>query len=231
MFCIKCGVELADTVDRCPLCQTRVYHPELLQKKTQPLYPKDSFPAKTGQDRAMPILLTALSFATLLVVLLCDLQIHRAVTWSGYVIGALLTGYVALVLPGWFRKPNPVIFVPCSFTAAVVYLLYIDLYTGGSWFLRFAFPVAGGIGIIVTTLVTLLHYVRKGVLYTVGGSIMALGAFMLLMEYLLNLTFPVTHFVGWSLYPLLALMLLGGFLIFLAMCRPAREAMGRKFFF
>lgn len=231
MFCIKCGVELADTEKRCPLCQTRVYHPEVLQQQAQPLYPKDSFPAKPKKDRAIPILLTVLSLATLLVVLLCDLQIHRAVTWSGYVIGALLTGYVALVLPGWFRKSNPVIFVPCTFAAAIVYLLYINLYTGGHWFMSFAFPVAGGIALIVTTLVTLLRYVRKGVLYTVGGSIMALGAFMLLIEFLLNLTFHIQRFIGWSLYPLLTLMLLGGFLIFLAICRPARETMERKFFF
>jgi hypothetical protein len=34
----------------------------------------------------------------------------------------------------------------------------------------------------------------------------------------------------WSLYPLTALVLLGGMLIFLAICRPARETMERKFF-
>ena len=31
MYCIKCGVELADTEKQCPLCGTLVYHPELEQ--------------------------------------------------------------------------------------------------------------------------------------------------------------------------------------------------------
>ncbi len=59
---------------------------------------------------------------------------------------------------------------------------------------------------------------------------LALGVFMPVLEGLLCIAFqiPVT---GWSVYPLTALFLLGGFLIFLGICRPAREAMRRKFFF
>lgn len=231
MYCIKCGVELADTESRCPLCHTRVYHPEVFRSEAEPLYPSGRYPAGPKASRVLPILLTVLWVAAALVVLLCDLQVHRAVTWSGFVLGALLTGYVGLVLPGWFKKPNPVIFVPCAFGAVIGYLLYIDLATGGGWFLGFAFPVTGGIGLIVTALVTLLRYVRRGRLYTVGGAMMALGAFMLLVEFLLNWTFEHPAFIGWSLYPLVVLMGLGGFLIFVAICRPVREAMERKFFF
>ena len=29
MFCVKCGVELADSEKVCPLCGTRVFHPDL----------------------------------------------------------------------------------------------------------------------------------------------------------------------------------------------------------
>jgi len=50
------------------------------------------------------------------------------------------------------------------------------------------------------------------------------------MELLLNLTFQFPRYVSWGWFPGGALVLLGGFLIFLAICRPAREAMGRKFF-
>ena len=230
MYCVKCGVRLADTENRCPLCQTRVYHPELLPPQAEPLYPKNEYPASPKQTKALPIALTVLWVTAALVVLLCDLQLHQAITWSGLVMGALLTGYVAMTLPLWFQKPNPVIFVPCSFGTVLVYLLYIDLATKGGWFLPFAFPVAGGIGLIFTTLVTLLRYVRRGKLYSVGGGFLALGGFMLLVEFLLCHTFG-NAFIGWSLYPLAALMLLGGFLIFLGICRPAREAMERKFFF
>lgn len=230
MYCIKCGVRLADTEKSCPLCSTRVYHPQLSLPDTPALFPAERLPADPRHQKGAAVFFTAVVLLAVLAVMLCDMQLHRAVTWSGYVVGALGVFYVALVLPLWFRSPNPVIFVPCSFAAATVYLLYIDLVTGGGWFLSFAFPVAGGVGLIFTTLVTLLRYVRRGRLFIAGGCIGALGGFMLLMEFLLGCTFG-TAFIGWSVYPMAALILLGGFLIFLGICRSAREAMQRKFFF
>ena len=63
-----------------------------------------------------------------------------------------------------------------------------------------------------------------------GGALTALGLFMPVMEMLLNLTFRLEHGLVWAFYPMAALVLLGGMLIFLAICRPARETMERKFF-
>ncbi len=230
MYCIQCGVKLAESQNTCPLCGTRVYHPDLEQRDTAPFFPADRQPPQAPRSLALQFIATFACLLPLVTLLVCDLQISRAVTWSGYVAGAILLGYIALILPWWFRKPNPVIFVPCGFAAATVYLLYISLATDGGWFLSFAFPVAGGIGLLVTAVVTLLHYIKRGVLFILGGAFMALGAFMLLVEHLANLTFEVTQFIGWSLYPLTALMMLGGFLIFLGIYHPAREAMERKFF-
>ena len=108
--------------------------------------------------------------------------------------------------------------------------MYISWTTEGGWFLSFAFPVTGAVGLIVTAVVTLLKYVGKGQLYIIGGAFIALGLFMPLMEFLLNLTFGFPQALIWSGYPLVSLVLLGGMLIFLAICRPARETMERKFF-
>lgn len=231
MYCVKCGVELADTEEKCPLCATTVYHPELVRPAAEPLYPAGRCPVRKDAFRILPVCLSVFVLAALLTVLLCDLQVHGEVTWCGYVIGALSVGYVCCVLPLWFRKPNPVIFVPCGFAAVGLYLLYINLFTGGSWFMSFAFPVTGGICLIITAVVTLLRYVKRGKLYIIGGAFIALGGFALLAEFLSNMTFQVSRFLGWSLYPLIALVLLGGLLIYLGISRTAREMMERKLFF
>lgn len=231
MYCIKCGVKLADTEKQCPLCQTVVFHPDITREEAAPLYPTASYPAPQVSSRGIQIILTALFLLPMLITLQCDLYISGSVTWSGYVIGALLLGYVTAVLPSWFRHPNPVIFVPCSFATLGLYLLYIDLSVQGGWFLSFGLPVVGFICGVVTAVVALLRYVRRGRLYILGGAFAALGAFMPLMGFLLNLTFfASTRFAFWSLYPTTSLVLLGGTLIFLAICRPARETMQRKLF-
>ena len=59
MYCVKCGVELADTEKQCPLCKTRVYHPDLQQGEGEPLYPKEKFPAKEHRSKLPQALATA----------------------------------------------------------------------------------------------------------------------------------------------------------------------------
>lgn len=230
MYCVNCGVKLSDTEKRCPLCQTTVYHPELPRKEAAPLYPEGLGPEIQVNPLLMQFIVSACYLLAMAVCLVCDLQLSGGIVWAGYVIGGLLLSYVVIILPLWFHKPNPVIFVPCDFAAAGLYLLYINLATGGKWFLSFAFPVTGFVGLVVTAVVVLRRYIRRGRLYVFGGAILAMGGFMPLMEFLLTVTFPGIPFIGWYLYPLIALGLLGGMLIFLAICRPARHAMAQKFF-
>lgn len=230
MYCIQCGVKLADTEKRCPLCGTVPFHPDISREKGTPLYPPDRYPRQQVSRKGVLGVVTILLMIPMLITLICDLGINARITWSGYVIGALGLGYVAAVLPLWFRRPNPAIFVPCDFLAVGAYVLYIDLSLKGGWFLGFAFPVIGYLGLLVSTVVILIHYTRRGALYIYGGALMALGAFLPLMELLMVITFRLPGFIGWSLYPLVALVLLGGALIFLAICRPARESAQRKLF-
>lgn len=229
MYCIKCGVKLAEHQKQCPLCSTVVFHPDIQPSGDLP-YPTQRQPAPQMRSHAALVIVTTLFLIPLLITLLCDYQINNSVTWSGYVVGALVVFYTMFILPYWFRNPNPVVFVPCSFAAVGVFLMYISWTTEGGWFLSFAFPVTGAVGLIVTAVVTLLKYVGKGQLYIIGGAFIALGMFMPLMEFLMNLTFGFPQALIWSGYPLVSLVLLGGMLIFLAICRPARETMERKFF-
>lgn len=230
MYCVNCGVQLGDSEKSCPLCGTVVFHPDIPRPQGEPLYPENRLPAPQVSSRGAQIIATAVFLLPMLITFQCDLQISGGVTWSGYVIGALLTAYVIFVLPQWFRRPNPVVFSAVSFVTVGLYLLYINYAVDGDWFLSFAFPVTGAVGVIWVTVVTLLRYVRRGKLYIIGGALIALGAFMPVIELLLCVTFEPLRFFGWSFYPLTALVLLGGTLIFLAINRRAREKMERKFF-
>lgn len=230
MYCVNCGVKLGDAEKKCPLCQTIVFHPDVKQGAGEPLYPRENYTGQPVDSRVVQILITTAFLLAMFISLVCDLQMGGGLTWSGYVIGGLLLSYVVIMLPMWFKSPNPVIFVPCDFAAVGLYLLYINLTVGGKWFLSFAFPVTGFVTLIVTAVVTLMRYIRRGRLYIFGGAFLAFGAFMPVMELLLCITFPHLSFVGWCFYPLIAMGLIGAMLIFLAISSRARETMERKFF-
>lgn len=229
MYCINCGVKLGDTEQVCPLCGTDPLNPNMERKHIRPLYPENRYPGIRPRIGAVNGTILALFLLPLLITFLVDWRVDGKLNWFGFAAGGLLLAYAVFALPIWFRDPNPVIFVPCDFAAAALYLLYIDLITGGGWFLSFAFPVTCVFALIVTSVIALRRYLRKGSLYIFGGAFMALGGTMLLIEYLLDITFG-RAFVGWSIYPLAVLILLGGLLIYLAIDRSAREVMERKLF-
>lgn len=230
MYCIKCGVQLADTEKKCPLCNTVVCHPDFENKSEHTLYPSNKLPQNTYGSKTLNGAVIILFLIPLFVCFAADLRLDGRIEWFGYAAGALLLAYVAFALPMWFRKPNPAIFVPCDFAAIGGYLLYINLSTGGEWFLSFALPVTAGLCLITCTVVTLLYYLRKGRLYIIGSAFIALGVFMLLVEFLMTTTFDLC-FVGWAIYPLIVLTLLGSLLIYFAINSSARERMERKLFF
>ena len=230
MYCINCGVKLAETEKKCPLCNTVVCHPDFKQEPQQTLYPNNKMPKTTSGLKALGGVIIILFLIPLIIGFVSDIQHNGKLDWFGYVAGALAVSYVIFALPLWFKKPNPVIFVPCGFVAVILYLLYINFATNNNWFFSFAFPVVGGLCLIITTIITLMRYVKKGMLYIFGGASILLGGLILLVEYLLKLTFSIS-FIGWSIYPLIILVILGCLLIYLGINRNAREVIKRKLFF
>lgn len=231
MYCIKCGVELADSERSCPLCGTVVFHPELERPDGHPPFPREGdFSSETVSRSGLLFVLSMVFVLPVVITLLCDWQLNGHIVWSGYVTGAIALLYILVILPMWFKSPNPVIFVPMDFAAAALYLLYINCAAGGHWFLSFALPVTGAAGILVTAGIALLRYVRGGHLFIFGGALILTGGYTVLIELLLNVTFHLHQGLIWSFYPLAACFILGMMLIIIGICRPLRESLRRKFF-
>ena len=228
MYCINCGVKLEGGAEKCPLCNTVVPipapHPE------QKLYPTNKLPKLTAKSKALNGSILIILFIPLILTFFSDIHDNKRLDWFWFVAGAIFVAYVFVALPIWFRKPNPVIFVPCDFAAVALYLLYINWALDGNWFLSFALPVLGGVALMISALIALLKYVKRGRLFMFGGFFILLGAFMMLLEFLMVYTFQL-KFTFWSLYPLVTLVLFGGMLIYLAINKNAREMAKRKLFF
>ena len=229
MYCIKCGVKLSDGQTICPVCNTRVYHPdlEIIENNT---YPKGPFKSEEFNRKGLMFVITILFLIPLILPVILELTWHDRIEWSGYVAGGTLVFYISFILPSWFKRANPVIFVPCSFVVSTGYLLYICLHTGGKWFMPFVFPLALSMAVIVSAITTLLYYLKRGKLYVVGGGLIALGLWTVLLELLIRSTFGVYSIVMWSSASLTVLALSGITLIIIAIVKPLKESLRRIFF-
>lgn len=230
MYCIKCGVELSDGERQCPLCATRVYHPDIAIHEDFPPYPSTRRSPERFNPRGLLFILTFLFAQPIVLTLFIDLRINGIINWSGYVSGAVMLIYIIAILPAWFKKPNPVIFVPIDFAAVGLYLLFIDLNVAGNWFLSFAFPVVGILGLITTAAVTLFRYLPRAGLYIIAGLSVAIGGFCILLEFFIEITFHVGAMFNWSLYPAASGVLFAAMFIVIALCRPIRESLEKWFF-
>ena len=234
MYCVKCGAKLSEGQTVCPICETKVYHPDIqiIEKST---YPKIPFESEEFNTKGLMFVLTMIFLVPLILPVILELSWHSDVSWSGYVAGGTIIFYFSLIMPWWFKKPNPVIFVPISFALSIGLLLFICYKTGGfaqeiNWFMSFAFPVAGSLGIIATAATAVLHYVKKGCLFTVGGMLIALGMWSVLLEFDIRTTFNVHPGFYWSLAPLTVLSVIGLMLIVIGIVKPLKDSLRRIFF-
>lgn len=228
MYCMNCGVKLGAGEEKCPLCGLKAYHPELQREPGPALYPREWIAPKPERS-GWRFLLTVFFCVALLACLLVDLLLESGVTWSGFVVAGLLTGYILMVLPLWFARPNFVILLPVDFVTVGLMLLYVDLATGGGWYLSFAFPVTGMYGLLVTGAYALAKYVRKGYFFQIGGACIVFGCSTMLLELFLSITFHTPMF-RWSLYPVAVLSSVGLFWILAGIIRPLGNAIRKRVF-
>jgi hypothetical protein len=161
--------------------------------------------------------------------MICNHTVNGELSWSLYVVGALMLSYVIFILPGWFVRPSPAIFVPIDFAAAAVYLAFINFFSGGDWYWSFALPVLAFAALVVSSVVILSYYLRCAYLYIWGGASLLVGIFMPVLELLLHLNFGIHETLVWCFYPFSALVLLGIMLIVIAIVKPFKESL-RKIF-
>ena len=227
MYCVKCGVELADSESKCPLCHTPISYPGYVAKEEEKPYPRFEKP-ETVNPRGIYFILSFAFVIAAVISFVADLNMGNGITWSGYVLGGIGLFYVLFILPAWFNKYNPAIFIPVDFAAIGLYLFYINLATDGRWFNTFALPVTGIITLIVSSITILCYYLKRGYLYIFGGALIGAGAFCPAIETLSIITFNQTPML-WSIYPLIALFLIGMMLIVIGIVKPFRESLCRIF--
>ena len=76
----------------------------------RPLYPVGKRPPTHSGSKALNGAAIILFLIPLVVCLFADMSANHRLDWFGYVAGALAVSYVAVALPLWFKRPNPVIY-------------------------------------------------------------------------------------------------------------------------
>ena len=148
-YCVNCGVELADSERRCPLCHTEVHNPrQPYDRKIPKPFPNrlDLFEPEDNRGFAAAIttLLLALPAA---ICLACDVAYTRGAGWSMLVTGAMAMLWVFIVPPIFLRRHKVLLCGTLDTAAVLGYLWMVEHYAAkGSWFQAMAVPLVVLVG-------------------------------------------------------------------------------------
>lgn len=139
-YCSRCGVEVGERVERCPLCEAPIQRLDA-HEAPPARYPEVPPSPNRPLRYAVWVLATAILLSVALSSVTLDVLLNGSITWSGYpltgagVVWVLITLIVTLA-----RRPVFVIVGQAAATAG--FLFFTDAFDGSiDWFAPLALPI------------------------------------------------------------------------------------------
>lgn len=105
-YCVNCGVELENSVERCPLCRTPVINPNIKDEvKQPPMYPERIFLPKATNRRFGVFIASMVLLLPNIVCSLVNLLFYPEMDWAWIVNATSLTVWVIFISPFLWKKP------------------------------------------------------------------------------------------------------------------------------
>ena len=230
-YCVNCGVELSQSEKSCPLCYTPVINPNAgTPDPDSAQYPAYQPPVvqKVSKNSVLS-LITIIFLLPAVLSVYCDISLAGAMTWSGYVVGAFAVLYLAIVPPVAITDLHPIFAILINAATVILYVLFIEHITHGTWFLSFAVPLVAMLT-VTAIIIILLVRTRLSRLCVAAISLALLGVLCLCIELLLNNAFSLRDELIWSAYPLIAQCIISAALFVINFSEPLKERLKRKFF-
>ena len=202
-YCVNCGVELAPSEKRCPLCGVEVVNP------AKPWTEPEALPYSDNAERIRRIdrrylagLISLVLLIPAVVCMFCDILDGR-LSWSLLVTGALLNVFVIFLIPMMLHRPSALLLIALDTVSTSAYLLLIRIAcglpaSGKDWLLPLALPIV---------LICAFAFLGVGIL-TVGINLFV------------NLYCGLALMPVWSLYSMLPCLVL--FVFFLVLNKRNR---------
>ncbi|MFW5694480.1 MAG: zinc ribbon domain-containing protein [Alkalispirochaeta sp.] len=210
MYCERCGVELEPGFSTCPLCGATEHgedEPDLTEYQLD-----EPIPVEPVLRRMVRRSITGIGATAAIILLIVDIGIDEAISWSPLAIVPVVAGTAVVVLPLLLRRWLHIF--AGSMGVIMVMLALLDLLSDGvlDWFVPVALPITVASGAMVELhrfLLPRLRGVVKGAVILVGLGLLTVvvdATIMLYSQGTVRLTW--SQFVLISTVPTAALLVL-----------------------
>ena len=188
-ICERCGVEIDDSADTCPLCGTELSdsdgkgESEPVSHQILPEFVDEIRPLNVKQRARLTWEISTLMFiSAVIVVLFVDLISNRRITWSVYPI--IATGFVwALSSLASFFYRYPVVLFVGAYINMLAFLLLIDIATSGHfWFVLLGLPITTCLFLVLGVLFIIAPRIDRRGLNIPAFILLGIGLFTMGIE-------------------------------------------------
>ena len=151
-YCVNCGVELDNSILKCPLCDTPVINPNVLKnEQADPAFPARIEIPVTSKHKYTAIIMSVLLLIPNVICVITNLIFAPHIPWFIYVVSSSLLIWFLFMFPFIMKRKYPylILMIDTIVTAAYIFVFYYYNSEHTGWFWKLAIPLDIGVFLCV----------------------------------------------------------------------------------
>lgn len=231
-YCVNCGVELEESVAKCPLCQTPVINPNIIALPNKPsAYPERIYMPKALNRRFGAFIASMVILLPTIVCLLVNRLFYPRMDWGWVVLATGFMIWVVGVSPFFWKKTVSWALILIDSVCIMGYAGVLCMLTGNKQaFLECVLPIIGVATVIIGFFIEFRRLVKP------GWPVLCIAIFSEVLVSSLCIELIVRNYLDINLLPAYALIIsaccaaVTAFFIAVATNKKLRIWMDRRFF-
>lgn len=213
-YCVNCGVKLAKTEKKCPLCNTIVLNPKKSNEVYKPAYSNKVENFKKINYKYISKLITIILMILGIISVICNYIISGQITWSIYVICSII--YLVCQMTFMTNKKLFLSMVIELISTELFLLVIAYLNNGMQWYLYLVLPFIFAIWLFIVLCIFLIKRKTKSLLRRISACFIFGSVELLIIEIFIDLYSRSTISLTWSVYAMLPLTIVGTLIFILS---------------
>ncbi len=205
-YCVNCGVKLKKSEKVCPLCNTRVINPNILNNEYKPVYSTIVEEYHKINTKYLCMLITEILFVVALITVLCDFIITKNFTWSIYVVASIIYLDSKLSFILYKKKFIPLIIELLSTEGLLFVIAYLN--NGLHWFLYLVCPFIFIVWLYIILCIFIFRNKKYNFLRRFTFAFSSISVILLVIESCIDLFIKEKIFLTWSIYASLPIIII-----------------------
>lgn len=227
-YCVNCGVKLASSEKKCPLCNTVVYNPNIKEDSYYPNYSDKIEKFKSINFRYIVKLCVLVLFVLGVISIFCDLIITKKISWSIYVVCSIL--YLSCHLSFIMRKGIKIPLLLELIGSELFMFVIAYLNDGLSWYLYLAMPFIFILWVYIVLCIYLVKRKTKSLLRRIAICLMFSSITLIIIEVLIDLYLRKEVLLTWSIYAMLPISIISTLILILSFNRKLLDEIKQRIF-